>query len=33
MERFIAQEGKAYFSSGNLFGDFMLEVIGERDSK
>lgn len=33
VERFIAKEGKAYFSSGNLFGDFMLEVIGEIDSK
>lgn len=33
MERFIAQEGKAYFSSGNLFGDFTLKFIGEIDSK
>lgn len=33
MEQFIAQEGKAYFSSGNLFGDFTLKVIGEIDSK
>lgn len=33
MERFIAQEGKTYFSSGNLFGDFTLKVIGEIDSK
>ena len=33
VERFIAQEGKTYLSSGNLFGDFTLKVIGEIDQK
>ena len=33
VERFIAQEGKTYFSSGNLFGDFTLKVTLLGNSK
>lgn len=28
-ERFVSQDGKTYFGSGDLFGDFTLKVVGD----
>lgn len=31
-ERFISQDGKTYFGSGEFFGDFTLKVLGELEA-
>ena len=30
--RFISQDGKTYFGSGEFFGDFTIKVVGEINS-